>query len=929
MITNPTPAQERAMQLTGCNLIVSAAAGSGKTAVMVDRAVRSLADGQDLSRLLMVTFTNAAAAQMKQRIAKELAAAVQAAEGAQKAHLRRQLSMVHSSEITTIDSFCLHLVRRYFHLVDIDPLFSLCGPAEQTILISQALDDVLDACFDESAHGFLCALEALCGGDEAQLRALIARVYQFARTSDDPGAWAARARSFYDGRGATEQAVSLLKEDLQSQLHAFAAQALTAADALDARLIGTQKPPAMQKSLRTAAQQAQMCLSLSPGPALSDALRAIRFPAMALRNAGGLGEAEFAPVRAAVQQARETLSRMQDHLLLHAGEQGCMQMLCSMREPVHALLDLVDQFAQVYTAKKRERNLLDFADLEHLALQILRDPQAQKEVQQRYECVYIDEYQDTNDLQEALLTRVARPGALFCVGDVKQSIYAFRHAEPALFIRRYEQSAPDAPQCDKPQAPDVRIDLNQNFRSTRTLIDCINAVFARAMSREVGGLAYDETQALQAGLDTDGDPVRFILLQTDGQESKALQTDGAQEQALPQSAIERTATVIAQRVHELLRTERVPGDADSHYRYSDIAILCRALGTDGPALLTALTAQGIPVSSNLSGGVLQAQETGAMLSLLRAIDNARDDLAMLGALRSPAALCTAQDLARIRIQSDEPFALAVAQYAENGEGESADRIRAFWKQFTAWRALSRQVTVDELLTDIFEQTDALSYYALQPGGAQKVENLQALWMSAQSFSALGDGSLYGFLQMLQLHQQLGVDEMPAPAKGEDAVQLMTIHASKGLEFPAVIVPFLQKRFRFSSDAVCLSKAFGLGVKTYDFATQTVQDGPAAKAPAGIERGITGVLRGAHARQSVADTDRPGGGGCIGRTRQPCARGRDVCAGLAAAGAGATARRTGTVSVYGAGAADALGTRTLAGGHCPGVGSPGSFRGTVP
>ena len=686
------------MQLAGCNLIVSAAAGSGKTAVMVDRAVRALAGGQELSQILMVTFTNAAAAQMKQRIAKELSAAVQAAQGAQKAHLRRQLSMVHSSEITTIDSFCLHLVRRYFHLVDVDPLFSLCGPAEQTILISQALDDLLDACFDESAHGFLSALEALCGGEEAQLRALIARVYQFARTSDDPAAWAARARSFYEGAEATKDAVSLLKEDLYAQLHAFADAVQAAADALDAHLTGAKKPPAMQKTLRTAAQAAQASLSLPPGPALSDALRAIRFPTMALRNAGGLSEAEFAPIKAAVQRARETLTGLMDNLLLQYGEQGCIQMLCNMREPVHALLDLVDRFAQAYADKKRERNLLDFADLEHLALRILRDPQAQREVQQRYACVYLDEYQDTNDLQEALLTRVARPGTLFCVGDVKQSIYAFRHAEPALFIRRYERSAPDTPHRDAPQAPDVRIDLNRNFRSTHTLIDCINAVFARAMSREVGGLAYDQAQALQAGLDTDGEPMRFVLLQTDAPP----EDDSAQEQPLPPSAIERTAAAIAQRVRELLCTERVPGDAQSCYRYGDIAILCRALGTDGPALLAALTAQGIPVSSNLSGGVLQAQETGAILSLLRAIDNARDDQAMLGALRSPAALCTAQDLARIRIHSDQPFALAVAQFAQEGEGESADKVRAFWNRFAAWRALSRQVTVDELLTDIFE-----------------------------------------------------------------------------------------------------------------------------------------------------------------------------------------------------------------------------------
>ncbi len=834
MIASPTPAQKQAIETTGHNLIVSAAAGSGKTAVMVDRAVRMVLQGQDLSRMLMVTFTNAAAAQMKQRIAKELSRAAQQPDVPNRAHVRRQLTLVQSADISTVNAFCLTLVRRYFHLVDVDPLFTIADEGQQKLLEADALDQTLDACFDAHDMAFLQMLTHLCGGQEERLRDAVLQIHHFARSSDDPAAWMQRALTLYQGGTEAAQALEDYAALMQQILYEQTAEPLQRAMDLlmQSPLYQTDdKTRALHGKLQAVAEYIQPLLAQVPSPQAGRALGGIvkrdksapvSFPTM--RRPATWEEDAFETVKQYAAQCRDTLKQLTGAPYQWTPyaftRTQCLHMLTVLAPDMAALLDVVRAFEDRYAQNKREQNTLDFSDAEHLALEILRHPEAQKEIQRRYDCVFIDEYQDTNDLQEAILTRIARPGTLFCVGDVKQSIYAFRHAEPQLFLRRYQQSHA-LPSAEM----DIKIDLNQNFRSSASILYSVNSIFTRAMSKQVGGLTYDQSQALVPGSGETGTAVEVHLLMETEQAPAPLHSDVDEADAVMLDRQQRQARLCARQIRALLTQTWESADGPRPYTYSDIAILTYSIKNKKTFLQT-LQAEGIPVVSNLSGGLLSAQETGAVLALLQVIDYALDDISMLTALRSPAAQCNAQDLARIRLFApQEPFARAAHAFAAHGQGPSAQKIRAFFEQLARWRMLARQKRVDVLLSDVYEQTQLFAYYAQLPGGAQKVQNLRALWQRAQVFATGGDGSLHGFLQMLERYNKLGVDDSMQPPQGEHAVRLMTIHASKGLEFPVVLLPFLEQQQGLGTRAtrLRLDKRYGIGCKQYDAPTRSRQD----------------------------------------------------------------------------------------------------------
>lgn len=834
MIASPTPAQKQAIETTGHNLIVSAAAGSGKTAVMVDRAVRMVLQGQELSRMLMVTFTNAAAAQMKQRIAQELSQAARQTDLPNRAHVRRQLTLVQSADISTVNAFCLTLVRRYFHLVEVDPLFAIADQSQQTLLEAEALDQTLDACFESHDMAFLQMLTHLCSGQEDRLRDAVLQIHHFARSSDDPQAWMQRACQMYQGGKEAEQAFDDYAALARQLLWERAAEPLQKAMDLLAQspLYQTdEKTRVLHAKLQAAAQYMEPLLSQTPDPQIGRALTAlvkrdksapVSFPQM--RRPTAWDEQAFDAVKQYAGQCRDALKELSaspyqwtPYVFSRA---QCLHMLTVLAPDVAAMLDVVQAFESRYAQVKREQNLLDFSDAEHLALRILQQPEAQADIQRRYDCVFVDEYQDTNDLQEAILTRIARPGTLFCVGDVKQSIYAFRHAEPQLFLRRYQQShALPSPQTD------IKIDLNQNFRSSAAILYSVNSIFARAMSERVGGLDYDQAQALVPGSGEAGTPVEVHLLIESDRAAAPLRSDADETDTAALDCQQRQARLCARQIRTLLTQTWQSKEGPRPYTYSDIAILTYSIKNKKTFVQT-LQAEGIPVVSNLSGGLLSAQETGAVLALLQVIDYALDDVSMLTALRSPAAQCDAQDLARIRLFAPhEPFARAAHAFAANGQGPSAQKVRNFFQRLAQWRALARQKRVDVLLNDVYEQTQLLAYYAQLPGGAQKVQNLHALWQRAQVFATGGDGSLHGFLQMLDRYNKLGVDDSMQPPQGEHAVRLMTIHASKGLEFPVVLLPFLEQPQGLGTRGtrLRLDKRYGIGCKQYDAPTRSRQD----------------------------------------------------------------------------------------------------------
>ncbi len=812
MIGHPTEQQARAISLHGPNLIVSAAAGSGKTAVMIERAVDMLMHGANVDQLLMLTFTNAAAAQMRQRIVRELGERIPHVSASVATHLSEQANRIDGADISTINAYCVRLVRQYFHLVDVDPLFALAGEGEQSVLCAQAMRTLMDECFEESSESFLFALEALCGHVEEDLCSMILSVYRFAQTSADPVAWLSRAVMAYQGGELTRV---LLQRDLAHLLPRFKNMS-TLCEKAAAYVKANRGPGKPLKMTETLMQNANAYLTMSVmphPPNIVSLIKQAKPPSISIRNAR-MDEDAFAPLGDMLHQIKDQFDEIKDQPLLNQSLEQALEDLSVIAQPMRELQSLVNRFEDLYRQVKQEHNLLDFSDVEHLALRILNDAFVADTLRARYACVFVDEYQDTNDLQEALIVRLAKPGALFCVGDVKQSIYAFRHAEPALFLRRYMRSVPDGP--NSRSAAEVRLDLNTNFRSTRNILYLVNGVFSKTMRLDHGGLDYDQSQALSPGLEDEGSPISLHLLMRDDQASPP------DNDAQPRSARERQAVACASRINALLQERFFDGRTWRNYRFDDIAILLRKLSTIGPAFVSALNELGIPVSCSARGDVLSAQETGAMLALLKVVDNARDDVSMLAALRSPAALLSARDLANIRAYDKTlPFALCAQNFAKNGTGISAQRVRTFFKKLEQYRTLSRRVRVDKLLSHLYEDTHALAYYALLPDGEAKVENLWALLFRAQTFARLDDGSLYGFLQLIKLHSELGVSEITAAPGGSNAVKVMTIHGAKGLEFPAVILPFLESPLKTRGRAhLPLSREDGIGIRYYDTKSQT-------------------------------------------------------------------------------------------------------------
>ncbi len=808
MIQNPTPQQSRAIKLVGPNLIVSAAAGSGKTAVIIERAVSMIQNGMNADALLMLTFTNAAAVQMRTRILQEL---LELSVHLENAHLREQAELIESADICTIDSFCLKLVRQYFHLVEVDPLFSIADAREQAVLRNQALNELFDDCFDASEEPFLNALEALADNSEDTLKKRILQIYEYAQTSADPKGWLNHAVRMYQGEEETHVFVQQEIASFYPKLERAAELCHKAALYVEENR-GPGKPVSMAASLLTCAQTFRELSQAPFSDFFCEQMRSILIPARSARNAR-MDKKLFVPVSRMIDEVKDICCELNDHPLMLYGQKAAESALKEMAEPMRELQRLVLAFEQLYANKKSERNALDFADVEHLALRILESEKVCASLQKQYTCVFVDEYQDTNDLQEALITRIAKPGALFCVGDVKQSIYAFRHAEPALFLRRYQHSAQDGSNCEA--EPDVRLDLNTNFRSAKTILHFVNDVFLKTMSLDHGGVEYGDGHALCPGLEEEGSPVCVRLIQKPDRSND--------EDDITFSEVERQALACAQRIRELLQQSFYDGKVTRNYLFDDIAILLRKLKGIGPDFVSTLMTAGIPVISNVSADVLSAQETGAMLSLLKVVDNARDDLSMLAALRSPAALLTAIDLAHIRTHDKTlPFALAAKHFAETGTGQSADRVRSFFDKLATYQQMSTRVRVDKLLSFIYQDTNALAYYALLPDGDQKVENLQALWLQAQTFARLDDGSLYGFLQQLKLHSELGVSEVATAPGGSNSVRIMTIHGAKGLEFPAVILPLLNQKLDQGTHSLQMTRREGIGLPCYHKPTQTRQ-----------------------------------------------------------------------------------------------------------
>lgn len=786
-----TTEQQQCIETRGGTLLVSAAAGSGKTSVLVQRVVRLITSPEapvDVDRLLIVTFTKAAAAEMKQRLSAELSRLL--AEQPENLRLQRQLMLLPRANISTVHGFCTTLLRENFHLLDLSPQFKVAEEAETQLLREEAAGEILEECYTEKAPAFL-ALAALLGSgrDDRGLTAAILRLADFIQSHPFPEEWLAEQEAAYGADTPVEDTLwgRTVRGRIVDTVH-YGVALLDKAVALassEARIAAAYVP-----ALQTDREALAALVRALPHMGWDETAAAL--DAFSFSGFGRLLKYDDPALKKRVTDLRNEVKKRMDSLssLLCGTEEECLADLQALHPLVGMLCEVVRRYTARYAEKKAKRRLVDFNDLEHGALQLLvrreetgnliRTPLAQ-ELSARFDEVLVDEYQDTNAAQDALFSALSREETnLFLVGDVKQSIYGFRQAMPAIFIRRRDAWSP----FDGSRFP-ASITLCHNFRSRPEVTDSVNFVFRQLMTRETSGMDYDKREELSAAAS---------YPQGEGYETELLLLDaGTVPEEDSRDAAE--ARLIAGRIHELLDTLSVTDKGKSRpARFGDFCILLRSKAAHAQAYVDELTRCGIPAWTAAADGFFSSPEIAMAVSLLRVIDNPLQDIPLLSVLLSPAFGFTADDCARIRMADKaSPLYVAVRGMAGKNEDDSctalAARCAAFLAQLERYRLLAASLPADQLLHRLYEEAGLLAVASARRHGEQRVANLRLLHEHARRFEQGGFRGLSAFVRMLDRMEQQGMDMSPAStlSDGGNVVRVLSIHNSKGLEFPVVFL----------------------------------------------------------------------------------------------------------------------------------------------
>lgn len=823
-----TNEQQAAIDSRGQTLLLSAAAGSGKTAVLVERIIRRLLDKEypiDITELLVVTFTKAAAAEMRDRIGTAL---MKALSETKDPRVERQLALLPSAQISTLHAFCQHVIRKYFYTIDLDPAFSIAGEEELNLLRRQVLEDVFLSYYeDDEKASILYPLADMFGSDRGDdiLMDTVSRMYTYARSLAWPEHWLKEAARAYDvapdaviddmvWAGPIKDAVRrILEEDahLYDGVLYHLRQREAFAPACDTFV-------AEQAALRQAAQARSW-------NDLSRFVRAIDFPRLkSLRKLSDDDKAVWERCKKVRDDVKKDVIKTLQSVYFSATPEEWLDGMRAMKPVMDGLVTLTLDFAKAYGAAKKEKGWIDFSDLEHFCLQILLAPDASpehpvpsaaaEELRSQYEEVFIDEYQDTNGVQELITRLVSGEDNRFMVGDIKQSIYRFRLADPTLFLEKYQSFSRDE------KAVQHCIDLGRNFRSVPVVLDAVNAVFSRAMTAEAAGMDYGEREKLYAGRQAPDDerwiggPVEVDIVPTPSDEED---DDGS-------TAFEKECRFIAGRIGELLASGRMAARKDGTLEplsYRHIVVLLRSMAGKADVLIQALQEGGIPSYAEQSGGYFAAVEVQVMLALLRCIDNPEQDLAMAAVLRSPLVGLDETALAGVRLAGDGTLWQNLPAFVASlpdGVDEKED-LQQFMAAFDSWRTYSRRHGVAELLQRLYDDTAYVDFVGAMPGGDVRQANLKALYDRARQYEEAGFRGLFRYLQLMDKMKEDGLDLEPAKvvSEKEDVVRIMSIHKSKGLEFPVVFVADMGKAFnrRDTQDQILFHNRLGIGLKQYD------------------------------------------------------------------------------------------------------------------
>lgn len=929
-----TPEQLAAMTLRG-EILVAAAAGSGKTAVLVERLIRRITDPEeavDVDRFLVVTFTKAAANEMKDRVGKALDNALFLEhESREIERLLRQRTLLQRAGITTLHSFCLDLIRKYFYQLELDPAFRVADQAEADLLRQDAIEELFETLYAQENSDFLKLVDAFGSDrDDHPLMEHVLRLYEFASSQSQPEVWLSqldRAYACQDiealmksqwGQAVRESLLDLVSESiglleraekitrhpsgptiyaptLQDDLTRFLLlkHALREGDwnQVEAQFQAAVNYPKLPAAHSPKKKKSQTVLSTSPK---LDALP--KQPADDELLEKKLQE-ESKKLR---DEAKKKLNSLKDEVFAYPLELQVIA-LQKMGTLAQTLGRLVIKFSQRYAQAKAHRSVLDFSDLEHFALQLLEGENEEsliaRELKEYFAEVLVDEYQDINPVQERILQLISRQEEspnLFMVGDVKQSIYRFRMADPNLFLTKYSTFPHwSSDLSGDPTHLQTVIDLNRNFRSRREVVEGVNFLFRQIMTKNVGEISYDDKAALQYGaafvsgedqVRTAEGPIEvhlidakeiknsLVITQEESEVSPREDISGSEQafssetedSVFPEDLdkVRIEARLVRERIQTMVQEAefQLYDPALKDFRpifYSDIVILMRSYSAVAPIFVEEFQSAGIPVYAETTTGYFGTSEVETMLSLLKTIDNPRLDIPLAAVLRSPLVGLNGSELGKLRLLLPEgdfyealtlavwagndgaltsentseirqilnlyeeslPQRLEAAQIVLNSAADLKDKVTEFWLQLHTWRTRSRRISLADLLWSLYEETGYLAYVGTLPSGAQRQANLRILYDRARRFEATRYRGLFRFLRFLDRFRSQGKDMGNARILGEteNVVRLLTIHASKGLEFPVVFVVGLGRTFNTQAlrGKMLLHSQLGLGMPIID------------------------------------------------------------------------------------------------------------------
>ena len=797
-----TPEQRDIVQDRGGELLVSAAAGSGKTRVLVERLLdRVTEEGLDIDRFLVITYTKAAAAELRTRVAQELA--VRLAERPHDRHLQRQLTLVYKAQISTIHAFCSAVLRESGHLLDLDPDFRLCDEGEAQVLMTRVLEQTLDRRYEgmDPQGPFARLVDTLAAGrDDSRLAQIVLDIAGRVQSHPDPARWLGEEQSRWQLEPGTDMEDttwgSILLEELRRRCRWCRKRICQALELVgEDELLKVNYAPALYESV------AQLNKLLDArGWDKTTACLPIPFPTLGRKKKRSkeLEAWEEMEVADRAERIKTTRSRCKKQLeklsgLFQENSRELGEELTLARPVVQALMELTADFLADYAKEKRRRGLVDFSDLEHLTVKLLLDDrgeptQTARMWADRFEEVQVDEYQDTNQVQNAIFFAISHQGrTLFQVGDVKQSIYRFRLADPTIFLDKYHRF-PDGAKA-RPGQPRRQV-LSKNFRSRPQVLLGCNDLFRNVMSGDFGELDYTDDQALVPGASFPDPEGADYALELDVLDLSYL---GEQDREDRENKDQAEARFAARRIRQLLDKPLMvtEGDGQRPLRPSDVMILLRSPGVVLHHYTRALGEENIPWVADGNEDFLSTTEGNVALAILRLVDNPRQDVPLLAALRSPVFGFTADRLAELRSNDrGEDFYSAVAAGAARGEQDCAD----FLDRLERLRFGAGDRTCRQLIWHIYETADLLGIFGAMNEGRKRQENLLSLYALAGQMEDGGCRTLFQFLLRLdRLRQTGGKLSAARPAQEGEGVSILSIHRSKGLEKPVVLVCGLSRR----------------------------------------------------------------------------------------------------------------------------------------